>query len=167
FEDYSPSPTSALVHALKDGLFSAIVMSQVLEHAFDVNLWISKANGLLKTGGILAIAVPNFDSFLRYIFGINEPYIIPPAHLNFFSPSSLSRLLERHGFKVERVQHVSRIPRDVFKKRLPAWAAPLVSVPYNATRAVLSGLDQAHMGMIINVYASKRSNSPLSVLPFP
>ena len=74
-------------------------MSQILEHACDINLWMEKVHGLLKEEGLVAIAVPNFNSFLRFFLEEREPYITPPAHLNFFSPTSLGRLLEKHGFR--------------------------------------------------------------------
>lgn len=76
------------------GSMSVVFMSQVLEHAADINLWISTAHNFLVDGGILAIALPNYDSIFRLIMQENEPYIYPPAHLNFFSPNSLSNCWE-------------------------------------------------------------------------
>lgn len=51
FEDYEGAPAS----------FDVVLMSQVLEHAFDVNRWIRQAATLLKPGGLICIAVPNFN----------------------------------------------------------------------------------------------------------
>ena len=90
FEEFECAPES----------LSVVLMSQILEHALDVNLWIKKARGFLSDDGILAIALPNYGSIFRMIMQENEPFICPPAHLNFFNPNSLSRLLGNHGFKV-------------------------------------------------------------------
>ena len=145
FEDFS--------HPKKS--FDAVLMSQILEHAGDVNVWIEKVHALLDDDGLVAIAVPNFNGFLRYILRENEPYITPPAHLNYFSPVSLSKLLEKHGFKVEVIQHVSRISRGVFEKRLPKGLPGLVNMAYGVSKILLGVADKTHIGMIFNVYARK------------
>ena len=48
------------------GSFDVINLSQILEHAFDINLWASKAHHCLRKGGVLAIALPNFNSFFSF-----------------------------------------------------------------------------------------------------
>lgn len=145
FEDYECAPES----------LSVVFMSQILEHALDVNLWINKSRDFLIDDGIIAIAVPNYGSIFRMIMQENEPFICPPAHLNFFNPTSLSNLLENHGFKVEKVQWVSRLPTSTYEKRLPKYAKPLLPIINIASRAVLKIIDTFHLGMIINVYARK------------
>ncbi len=132
-----------------------VFMSQILEHALDVNLWIKKSRDFLVDDGILAIALPNYGSIFRMIMQENEPYIYPPAHLNFFNPDSLSRLLENHGFKVEAIQWISRIPKRTFEKRLPRLGKPLVPVINVASSASLKIIDALRLGMMINVYGRK------------
>lgn len=149
FEDFS----------LSEHEFNVVLMSQILEHAHDVNLWISKARNLLADDGILAIALPNFGSIFRLILQENEPYICPPAHLNFFNPFSLSRLLEKHGFKVEEIQWVSRIPKQTFAKRIPSIANPVLPLITGTSGVVLAILDFLRLGMMINVYARKIGTS--------
>lgn len=149
FEDFS----------LSDHKFNVVLMSQILEHAHDVNLWVSKAKNLLADDGILAIALPNFGSIFRLILQENEPYICPPAHLNFFNPFSLSRLLENHGFKVEEIQWVSRIPKQTLAKRIPSIASPVVPLITGTSGVVLAILDFLRLGMMINVYARKIGTS--------
>ena len=136
-----------------DERFDVILLSQILEHAFDVEEWIAKARSLLKERGSVAIALPNFGSVFRKVMQEREPYICPPAHLNFFSAKSLIRLLERHGFEVTKVQWVSRLPLSAFTKRLPSaarWLAPACSLLANGLLAVI---DRCRLGMIIRVYA--------------
>lgn len=137
---------------------SVVLMSQILEHALDINLWIRKSRAFLVNEGILAIALPNYGSIFRMIMQENEPYICPPAHLNFFTPNSLSRLLENHGFKVEVIQWVSRIPKTTFEKRLPKFGKLLLPIIHTASSALLNIVDALHLGMIINVYGRKIGN---------
>jgi len=149
FEDFECAPES----------LSVVFMSQILEHALDINLWIKKSHDCLVNDGILAIALPNYGSIFRIIMQENDPYICPPAHLNFFTPNSLSRLLEKHGFKVEVVQWVSRIPKRTFEKRLPQFGKPLLRIANAVSSALLKIVDTLHLGMMINVYGRKCAHS--------
>ncbi len=134
---------------------SVVFMSQILEHALDVDLWVKKSRGLLVNDGIIAIALPNFASIFRMIMQENEPYICPPAHLNFFNPNSLSCLLEKNGFKVEAIQWVSRIPKRTFEKRMPKFGKPLLPIINTLSSLPLKIIDALHFGMMINVYGRK------------
>ena len=145
FEEFQ-TPTASL---------SVVLMSQILEHALDVNLWVQKARSFLANDGILAIALPNYGSIFRMVLQANEPYITPPEHLNFFNPASLSHLLERHGFRVEHVQWVSRIPSRSFERRIPAFGKPILPAVTALASAAMKIVDALRLGMIINVYARK------------
>lgn len=145
FEDYECEP----------GAFSAVLLSQVLEHVSDVNLWMTKANTMLAEGGILTIALPNFSNAFRYLFHENSPYIIPPEHLNFFSARSLSTLLERHGFKVEAVEWVSKLPKEVVRRRLPTAVRPVFPLVNLLSGLAFATLDALHLGLMLNIYGRK------------
>lgn len=145
FEDFD-APASS---------YSAILMSQILEHALDINRWLDKAAGLLQPGGVIAIALPSFDSAFRRVLQERDPYICPPAHLNFFGRDSLSRLVARHGFAIERVGFVSRIPRSTFEKRLRGPARVAVPAVHAASRATLKALDSTGLGMMLHIHARK------------
>jgi len=155
----TPVDTSFEEFEQSAGSLSVILMSQILEHALDVNQWVEKANILLESGGILAIALPNFGSLSRILMQEREPYICPPAHLNFFNPRSLETLLVRHGFKVDEVQWVSRIPSASFQKRLPKPAKPLLPLLKRMSLATLRIVDSLRLGVMINVYARKTHDS--------
>jgi 2-polyprenyl-3-methyl-5-hydroxy-6-metoxy-1,4-benzoquinol methylase len=150
FEDFAGAP----------GSFSAILWSQILEHVSDVNQWLTKAHELLAEGGVLAIALPNFSNAFRYVRREKSPYIIPPEHLNFFSARSLGTLLAKHGFKVEAVQWVSKLPRHVLLQRLPALAQPLLPVIQGISGLAFGAMDVLHLGLMLNIYGRKVSREP-------
>jgi 2-polyprenyl-3-methyl-5-hydroxy-6-metoxy-1,4-benzoquinol methylase len=135
--------------------FSAILMSQILEHAEDVNVWVAKANNLLVPHGVLAIALPNFASIFKWLMQENEPFVSPPAHLNYFSAASLRMLLERHGFKVRKTQWTSRVRSEALEKRVPKIVRTALPVLEIGSKVVLKAIDTAHLGQIITVYAEK------------
>ena len=135
--------------------YSAIVMSQILEHAFDCDAWVKKAYKAPSPGGILAIALPNFDSFLRHLLQENDPYIIPPAHLNFFNQKSLSRLLEKHSFKVERMEEITRINPRIIVRKLPFLQVLDISIVDRVTSVLFTLPSALRCGMMIHAYARK------------
>jgi 2-polyprenyl-3-methyl-5-hydroxy-6-metoxy-1,4-benzoquinol methylase len=145
FEQYEAAPSS----------ISAILMSQILEHAQDVNGWLAKTHRLLQAHGILAIALPNFGSAFRRILQENDPYVTPPEHLNYFSAASLSALLAKHGFGVEKIEWVSRIPRRAFEKRLPKFASPAFPLIHHLSGVSLKALDSLGLGVMLNIYGRK------------
>lgn len=150
----TPVESSFEDYAAGEKAFSAILMSQVLEHASDFDLWIRKAATALKPGGILAVAVPNYNSLIRYILGINEPHICPPEHVNFFTEKSLGRLLDKHGFFVQKAHTISRLNPSTLSRRVHAGKpGEILLRPFIAT---ISGLmDAANMGMYLNIYAKR------------
>ena len=94
---------------LKDeGPFSAIVMSQVLEHALDPMDWLTRARDRLSRKGVLAIALPNFGGVYRML-GTRDPMLIPPVHLNHFSPKSMQIAIEKVGLEVVRMDSTSQV----------------------------------------------------------
>jgi SAM-dependent methyltransferase len=145
FEDFKAEPE----------FYSTILMSQILEHALDINEWLSKAHSMLTKKGIIIIALPNFGSIFRKIMQEKEPFITPPTHLNFFNTKSLSTLLKKHGFDVEEVQCVSRLSKKALRRRIPnalKAIAPLIQVTIKSMFALI---DKFNSGMIINIYARK------------
>ena len=136
-------------------LYDVVLMSQILEHAFDINLWMTKAYNILKPNGLISIALPNYMSIFRKIMQSNDPFICPPAHLNFFSRKSLSLLLSNHKFKICSVQYVSRIPKNSIQKRLERFGKILPNLISNSVPVMLKGIDSLRLGMIINIYAKK------------
>jgi 2-polyprenyl-3-methyl-5-hydroxy-6-metoxy-1,4-benzoquinol methylase len=148
FEGYTPPEGAAG--------FDYILMSQVLEHAHDVNAWVAKAAGLLTSGGVLAIALPNFDSIFRRLLATRDPFFIPPEHLNYFNRRSLARLCERHGLRVAEIQDNTQLPRDLFARRLPkALRVPAEGVGKLTHHAVNAVTSIVRCGMFVSVYAVK------------
>ncbi len=145
FEDYETEPSS----------FDIVFMSQILEHALDVNAWVAKARSLLRSGGLFVVALPNFGSLFRLILQEREPYICPPDHLNFFDARSLGDLIARHGMVVERTDYVSRLPPSTFERRLRKVGPRLVAGVTKVAPKLLQVLDHLRLGQMLNVYARR------------
>ena len=139
--------------------YSAILMSQILEHALDVHAWLAKAHELLHEGGVIAIALPNFGSLIRRVLQENDPFVTPPAHLNYFDHRNLGLLLGRAGFTVRQVQFVTRIPPGALDRRFRRLGVPFAAAVAGVANIAAQTMDFAHLGMMINVYASRNGNS--------
>jgi SAM-dependent methyltransferase len=83
--------------------FDAAMMWHVLEHTHDPQAQLRRLRKLLRPGGVLGLRVPNVASFGARLAGQLWPWMCPPAHLWFFSPATLPRLLARRGFEVLEV----------------------------------------------------------------
>jgi SAM-dependent methyltransferase len=87
--------------------FDVITLWHVLEHVHDLHGYMKQFKKLLKSDGILIIAVPNQTSLDAQIYQSHWAAWDVPRHLYHFTPSSMRQLSEMHGFK--------------WKKTLPMW----------------------------------------------
>jgi SAM-dependent methyltransferase len=80
--------------------YDAITFNHVLEHVRSPRAYLQQARKLLKPDGTLIIAVPNYNSLSRRVFGAYWMHVDLPRHLFHFTPSTLTSLLESTGFHV-------------------------------------------------------------------
>ena len=85
-----------------DELFDIVVLRHILEHIADPVPLLSKINTLLKPSGLLLIVIPNINCIGRYVFKENWEWVLP-WHLHFYAPKTLTRLLEKTGYKKLRI----------------------------------------------------------------
>lgn len=148
FENYQPA-----------GQFGVVMMSQVLEHLLEPDQAIRKVADLLEAGGVLACAVPNFNSILVKLLGTRDNACLwVPEHVNYFTEKGLKDLVERNGFRVVKVEQITRIPFNALSKRLRLKGKPaavvdglvkFLQIPF-ASLIYFFGL-----GIYINLYAVK------------
>ncbi len=82
--------------------FDAITMWHVLEHVHALQHYMQRLKELLKPGGRLFIAVPNYTSLDAKKYGEHWAAYDVPRHLYHFSPQSMRVLLEKNGLKLSR-----------------------------------------------------------------
>jgi SAM-dependent methyltransferase len=87
--------------------FDIITMWQVLEHLRQPREVLLKVHHLLKPGGLLVIAVPNFSSIQARIFRNHWYHLDVPRHLFHYSPESLVKILDTCNFHVDKIDHHS------------------------------------------------------------
>jgi 2-polyprenyl-3-methyl-5-hydroxy-6-metoxy-1,4-benzoquinol methylase len=82
------------------GSFDTVVMSHVLEHLPQPAPVLKRVREVMNRQAIIYVAVPDIESLQFRLFGRAWGAINPVAHYQFFSQSSLTRLLEDCGFEV-------------------------------------------------------------------
>ena len=88
---------------LDDASIDVITMWHVLEHVPDVEKQIVELNRLLKPGGTILIAVPNFNSFdAKYYDAFWAAYDVP-RHLWHFSKTAIQSLFKKEGLQLIKV----------------------------------------------------------------
>lgn len=145
--------------------FDVINLDQCLEHLADPEKVLQRAYQLLKFKGLLSLAVPNHSSAQSRVMGMQDPYIMPPEHISFFTLSGLNELLTRVGFHVLNISTygdlqgssilhgLERLSPHPIKSILSKLASPSVerAVTFLA-KPLTTALNLMQMGSIIEFY---------------
>ncbi len=92
---------------LPEAAFDTVVLSQVLEHVRSPTATLREVFRVTKPGGRVYVYVPNYDSWLRWLFGRYWHGWHLPFHLYQFNFSTLSAIAQMAGFRVSRVGYIT------------------------------------------------------------
>jgi SAM-dependent methyltransferase len=76
--------------------FDCIVLSHVLEHAYDIPAFFGAARRLLDPGGYLYLEVPDATRYFDYLYAPFQEF--NTEHVNHFSAGTLQNVAQRFGF---------------------------------------------------------------------
>ena len=79
--------------------FDVITFWDVLEHVADPSGTLDRAKRLLKPGGHLLVNYPDYGSLWAKWLGRRWWFLID-VHIYYFTPATLAKLLEKHGFQM-------------------------------------------------------------------
>ena len=91
---------------MEPGSVEGVVLWHVLEHLEQPDLAIRRLREWLPEDGAALIGVPNLASLQAAIAGPRWLHLDVPRHRHHFTPAGVTTLLEREGFRVERIHHV-------------------------------------------------------------
>lgn len=86
--------------ALPPARFDVVTFWDSLEHLPDPRAELQKAHRVLRPGGLVLIALPNFGGYQARHFGEDWYHLSLPHHLYHFTPATLAQLLDSCGFRV-------------------------------------------------------------------
>lgn len=93
--------------AYPDAFFDGVILWHVLEHVPAPREQLQEVHRILKPGGKLVVAVPNFSSLQARWSGPAWFHLDVPRHLFHFPAAALRQLLESTGFDCRRTHHFS------------------------------------------------------------
>lgn len=82
-----------------------ISLWHVLEHTNKPWLVLKTSRKNIAKNGKLIVAIPNIDSADFFVFGKNWFHLAPSYHIWHFSMKSITILLEKSGFKIDKVDY--------------------------------------------------------------
>src|ERR1019366_7639872 len=86
--------------------YDAVILWHVAEHLHEPGATVRAIARLLRPGGVLLIAVPNFGSPEAVLGRAGWFHLDVPRHLVHFTPSTLTAILEAAGFQPVKVTHL-------------------------------------------------------------
>jgi SAM-dependent methyltransferase len=106
-----------------EGEFDAVLFNHSLEHIDDPAQAVADAARLLRPGGLLAIAVPNFGSWHRRLFGSAWFQLDLPRHLQHFDRDSLDALVRAAGLRTVEVGAATMRPSPLGSIQYATWGS--------------------------------------------
>lgn len=98
--------------------YDIATLFELIEHVFDPEGMIKKLSYIVRSGGLVYMTTPNYNSITRRILG-NRWGIFHKEHIFYFTPRDLAQLLNKHGFKIKSVRTENLSLREalrVFKR---------------------------------------------------
>ena len=102
--------------ASRFGQFDAVVSLEVVEHVYSPAEYARCVNRLLKPNGIAILSTP-YHSYLKNLvlaltgkMDAHFTALWEHGHIKFWSPQTLTILLDKHGMDVEKILRVGRVP---------------------------------------------------------
>ena len=106
-----------------DGEFDIVYLMQVFEHLRDPHEFMKELARILKSDGMMYLAVPNAASIWRKVFGANwVSGWFAPFHLFHYNREILKKLASKYGFEV--MESWSSTPESWFRLNLKAYLYP-------------------------------------------
>jgi 2-polyprenyl-3-methyl-5-hydroxy-6-metoxy-1,4-benzoquinol methylase len=143
--------------------FDAIVFNHSLEHIPDPVASLRQAAALLRDGGTLAVAVPNFDCWQRRLFGARWFQLDLPRHLQHMQTRTLADLFERAGLRPVARTTVSMRPALLLSLQYAAfgrvrWNGRGLRLAAWAIAPLLWALDRVADGDCLHMFAVCRED---------
>jgi 2-polyprenyl-3-methyl-5-hydroxy-6-metoxy-1,4-benzoquinol methylase len=121
--------------------FDVVAMIDVIEHVLEPRVVARRAATLLRPGGVCYLVTPDVASLSARLLG-RYWWGLRPAHLAYFSPTTLTRLLHEVGLAVREIRSFGRIfTYGYWLSRLSAYP-PAVRWPIGAAVRALGWEDK-------------------------
>ncbi len=105
------------------GPYDAVVGLDVIEHIPEPHKTVKLIASRLNPGGTILLTTGDWSSLVARAMGPRWRLMTPPQHLSFFTPRSMTLLLEAAGLRVVELSHPwKRVPLSLFAYQLQRLA---------------------------------------------
>lgn len=164
---------SVFDHDFAPSSIDVVTLWQVFEHIGEPHEFLDRIHTLMRPGGVFIAAVPNIEGLSARLTGERWWGLDVPRHLVHYSPRTLCHGLERAGFKVMNVNHLSlqydpyallhssldwvftrrHFLSDLAKQQVPS-DVPAAEYAYNLAALLLLGPVLAPVSLLTSVSAA-------------
>jgi 2-polyprenyl-3-methyl-5-hydroxy-6-metoxy-1,4-benzoquinol methylase len=109
-----------------DGWFDAVTLWDVIEHVPSPRAYVERIARLVRPGGMFAVSTPNIRSLTYGLIGRDWWVVGPNAHIYYFAPRTLVRLLSDYGFTTH---FLTTQNRPLHWRRARRGLVPLEPIP--------------------------------------
>jgi SAM-dependent methyltransferase len=139
-------------NSLENDSVDVITMWHVLEHLPDLQEVLTKLTSKIRHGGLLALALPNPESWDASHYGKYWAAWDVPIHFYHFKKQDISRIAKQHGL----------IVREIIKMPYDSYYVSLLSEEYkNGKKNWISAL---YNGLLSNLKAGEENSSSLTYI---
>lgn len=126
----------------EESSFDVITLWDVIEHTTHPLAVLEHCRRLLRPGGILVVNYPDIGSWIARLLG-RRWLFLTSVHLYYFDRRTIARLLERAGYRVERIRpHFQYLELDYILFRGSVLNRPLSAAARAAARTLRLGRRQ-------------------------
>jgi SAM-dependent methyltransferase len=123
-------------HPFQHGSFRLVAMRDVIEHLTDPGDALAAVTSLLEQGGAVFVTTPDAGSVIARLLG-RRWWSVLPMHVQYFTRSSLERLLHAHGLRVRSMTtHPKVFSARYYAERLGGYSEWVESAAEGIVRAV-------------------------------
>ena len=101
------------VEALRLEPFDVVVAGEIVEHLDAPGPFLRAMRALVGAEGLLVLTTPNAYRVLNFLAPFSGSELVHPDHTAWHSPQTLRTLLERSGWRVERIAYYRNPRRKV------------------------------------------------------
>lgn len=154
-----------------DAFFDIVTSFQVFEHLSDPATELAEITRVLNPGGLLVIDVPSIDNIWYRILRERHRHFSTPQHLYFFTPRTMTALLNQAGYEILEIRFPTRsLSIEHLIEHHIAGYSRTASIALGALARRLNLLDKTlslNLKDIMCVYAEKRGSCHFSVQSVP
>lgn len=143
------------LYQLEAARFDVVTMWHVLEHVHDLHGYLSSFHRIIKPGGTLVIAVPNYTSRDAKAYGECWAAYDVPRHLYHFSPKSMELLGKSNHFQLSEMKPMwfDSFYVSMLSEQYRSGSGNLVGAFWNGLLSNLSALrDNSKCSSVIYVF---------------